>query len=106
MEKYDWIVAICNTAGEGVDIFKFQGTKQEMKEKLLSLIEEDRYENDGSYLGEPWECGTESVDEISEISTIKEIVSGDSVTELYGYGCYQTFHIDYTAREVNHIETI
>ena len=102
MEKYNWIVAVCNTSGEGVDVFKFRGNKQEMKERLVSLIKEDR-ENAN---WDTWEHGTESTDEIVERSTIKEIVEGNCVPELYGYGCYYDYHIDYTAIEINHIKTI
>ena len=91
MEKRDWIVAICNSASDGIDILKFRGSKQEMKEKLLSLIKEDKDNEDFNI----WEYGTESIDEIRDYDV-----------ELYGYGCYCDYHTDYTAREFNDIPTI
>lgn len=90
MEKLDWIVAICNSASDGIDILKFRGSKQEMKEKLLSLINEEKEDDI-----ELWEWGTESVDEIRDYGV-----------ELYGYGCYTDHHTDYTARELKHIQAI
>lgn len=93
MEKCDWIVAICNTGGEGVEVFKFQGNTQKMKEKILTLVEKDRYDD----CGEPWDFGTEELNDIEE---------RDDGNELYAYGCYQTYHIDYTAKKIDCIETI
>ena len=101
MDRYDWIIGICCSASDGVNLLKSSGTKDEIKAKLFSLIEEDR-ENDD----ETWEHGTESVNEIEERNTIKEIVEGDCVPELYGYGSYYDYHIDYSAKVIEHIETI
>ena len=101
MEKHDWIIGICCSASDGVNLWKFSGTKDEVKAKLFSLIEEDR-ENDF----ETWEHGTESIDEIAERNTIREIVEGNCVPELYGYGSYYDYHIDYSAKVIDHIEII
>lgn len=89
MEKYNWIFGICSSTGDCVDMFRFNGTKEGAKAKLLSFIEEDRYNAD-----EPWEYGTETLENVQEY---------DDGYELYGYGCYQTYHTDYSAKEVSHI---
>lgn len=94
MDKYDWIVGICSSGADGVKLFRFYGSKDEMKQKLSSLINEDK-EIDP----ECWDYGTEHVD---------EIVAEDNGLgyELYGYGCYTDYHIDYTAKEFAHVNWI
>ena len=94
MDKYDWIVGICSSGADGVKLFRFYGSKDEMKQKLLSLINEDK-ENDP----ECWDYGTECVDEI-------EAEDNGLEYELYGYGCYTDYHIDYTAKEFAHVNWI
>ena len=94
MEKYDWIIGICNTNTDGVRIFKFHGSKEDVKKQLLSLIMEDRG-NDR----ENWDYGCESEEDI-------RATDNGSGFELYGYGNYIDYHIDYTAKEAGHIETV
>lgn len=93
MEKYDWIIGICNTDADGVSIYKFYGDVIEMKEKIISLIEEDRNKDKGN-----WEYGTKNTYDVLPI--------GMDEYELYGYGCYSDYHIDYTARRLDKIESI
>lgn len=90
----DWIIAVCNTGGDGVAIYRFRGTTEEVKEKMMELINADR-EKDADI----WEHGTESVDEI-------RAVDNGLGYELYGYGNYYDYHIDYTAKEFAHIDFV
>ena len=94
MDRYDWIIGICCTESDGVKLFRFYGSKDEMKEKLLSLINEDR-KNDK----ECWDYGCECLDDIS-------VEDNGLGYELYGYGCYANYHIDYTAKEFAHVESL
>ena len=57
MERYDWIVNIATTESCG-EIYRFFGSKDEVKEKLMFLINEDR-ENDI----DNWDYGCESINE-------------------------------------------
>lgn len=92
--KYNWIIASCNTDADGIDIYRFHGTIHETKEKILSMIKDD-IKNDV----ENYEYGSESVEDI-------KFVDSGLNHELYGYGCYSNYHIDYTAKEVNSIGSI
>ena len=90
--KYDWIIGICCTAADGVKILKFHGTQNEVKTKLLSMVAEDREKDT-----ENWDFGCTSIDDVrSEYNGIGY--------ELYAYGCYHDYHIDYTAKKFSHIE--
>lgn len=92
--KYKWIIAKCNTDGDGIDVYRFHGTVQQTKEKLLSMIKEDIAEDSESYCH-----GNENVEDI-------KYVGNGMGYEFYGYGCYDNYHIDYTAKEVNYIQNV
>lgn len=82
----DWIIGISCSETDGVVLYRFYGNKEEVKEKLLSLIKEDK-DNDV----ENWDYGCESVDDITDETDIFGL-------SFYGYGCYEDYHIDYTAK--------
>ncbi len=86
----DWTIAICNTAGNGVKLYKFTGTEQKAKEKLFAYVVEDREKDT-----EGWTHGTESVDEIE-----------NRPDEFYAYGSYYDYHIDYTLERTDLIEEV
>lgn len=86
-----WLLGICNTDRDGVDIIRVQATRQEMKEYLVSCVQEDREEDDGAF-----EYGTDTAEEVEE--------NGDTV--LNAYGNYSNYHIDYTARLLSDIELV
>ena len=92
MNNYDWIIGICSSGAEGVGIFRFRGTKEEVKEKLLTLITEDKNSDKDN-----WDFGCESIDDIqNEYNGL----------EYYGYGCYHDYYIDYTARKLSNVYNI
>lgn len=86
--KEQWIIGICNTEGDGVDLVGFYGTEDEMKAELVGMVHSDSEEDDS------YEYGTEDVNEVS-------IRYGG--TELYAYGCYSDYHIDYSAKRLKDI---
>ena len=86
MEKTDWIIAIANSDSDGVTIRLFFGTEDEVRSLLVSLVEEDK-ENDE----EEYEYGTESVDE----------VASDRSGRFDAYATYSDYHIDYSAEEIS-----
>lgn len=94
MEKYDWIIGKCNTDGDGVDLYRFRGSMDEVKEKIYSMVLEDREKNK-----DDWDFGCENVDDV-------RACDNGLGYEFYGYGVYSTYHIDYTAKEIAHIETV
>lgn len=94
MGVYDWIIGVCNTDADGVTLYRFRGTIEETKEKLVSLVSGDR-ENDE----ENWDYGTEDVDEV-------QVNDNGLGYDLYAYGCYSDYHIDYSAKELAHVEFV
>ena len=86
--KEKWIIGICNTDCDGVDLISFFGTEEEMKAKLVEMVKDDRNEDDG------YEYGTESIDDVD---------TRRNGTELYAYGCYYDYHIDYSAKRLRDI---
>lgn len=92
MDRYDWIIGICSTRSNGVKIFRFRGSIEEMKQKILSLILEDKTADD-----EDWIYGCEEIDEI-------KAQDNGLGYELYGYGSYRDYEIHYTAKEFAHID--
>lgn len=76
-----WIVAVCNSAADGVCIQKAYGEEGQIKKTLIGMLLEDRESDPGAY-----DYGTETVDDIvSEGKT------------LNAYATYSDYHIDYTA---------
>ena len=92
--KYNWIIGISNSEKDGVKLFKFFGSIEEVKEKLVSLVIEDRKEDEGN-----WEYGSETIEDIED-KTYKHGY------EFYGYGSYNSYHIDYTAKEISNVINI
>lgn len=92
MNRYDWIIGICCSEADGVRIYRFRGTIEETKNKLLSLIKGDRSNDEDN-----WDYGCEETDDI-------RAEDNGLGYELYGYGCYSDYHIDYTAKEFAHVD--
>lgn len=86
MNKADWIIAIANSDSDGVTIRRFFGTEDDVKSLLVSLVAEDK-ENDE----EGYDYGTESVDE----------VEADGIGRFDAFATYSTYHIDYSAEEIS-----
>ena len=87
----EYIIGVCNTEADGVCLYRFTGTEEQMKEKMLEMVKQDRCTD-----SEAWTHGTEAVEDIEE----------RGLHELYAYGSYENYHIDYSAIETPHIERI
>ena len=94
MDRYDWIIGVCSSGSDGVKLYRFYGSKDEVKQKMLSMINEDRHNNE-----DLWDFGCESVDDIAD-------EYNGTGYEFYGYSCYADYHIDYTAKEFAHIDSV
>jgi hypothetical protein len=81
-EKSKWLIGVSGSDMDDVIIHAFIGTRDEVKEHLVSLVQIDRMENQIE-----WEYGTEDVGAI-EVKTDGR---------LYAFGSYNCFHNDYTA---------
>lgn len=91
--RKDWIITSVSTEADEVSIYRFYGTKQEMKELLVRMALSDKEEN-----SEEYEYGTEDVEDIEE--------SRNECGVYTASGTYTSFHALYTAKEwacVDHI---
>lgn len=86
----EWIITIADISLDGIIINRFNGTKKEVKELLLKLLDKDKKNNVGAF-----DYGTETVDEID-----------DNGTKSNTYATYFSYHIDYTAILLNDISLI
>ncbi len=82
-----WIIGICCTDGDGVDVDKINGTTSEVKEYLLRLVRAEKADNKDA-----WDSGTEKISEIEEIKN-----SDGKITSLYAYNVFSDYHTDYQA---------
>lgn len=87
---YDWIIGIGGSDLDRVCLYKFKGSIKDAKKKLIEMIQEDK-ENDP----ESWVYGTQNTDDV-KVETHKND-AGVEWCELYGYNCYSSYHIDYSA---------
>ncbi len=78
----DWIIAIANSATNGAKIYRFRGTDDEVKERLLELLHQDKKNDE-----ETFDYGTENVESID--------VTGKGYN---AYAIYSEYHIDYAAK--------
>lgn len=88
----EWIIVV-GSSECGPSVSKFAGTKEEVKELLMAMVDDDRNSEDGDTDG--FEYGTESIDEISE--------EGNT---LNAYSIFSSYHVDYAAVRVNDIDEI
>lgn len=84
-----WIIGECNSEGDGVSLYQFAGTAEQVKNEIVRMVISGKDEED-------YEYGSE---EIRQISTQPD-------GSLYGYANYSTYHIDYTAKKLSDIEEI
>lgn len=85
-----WIIGI--STEDRVSLYRFFGNKEEAKEKLLDLVNEDKKGNENG-----WEYGCKCIDDI-------ETVDNGVGNELYTYVVYTDIRINYTAKALAHIE--
>lgn len=83
-----WIIGICNSEGNGVNLLRFIGTDAEAKEELLHHVMDDKQNDMDTY-----DSGTESLDEIEKVDH-----------SFYAYGNYRDYHIEYTAKKLYNLE--
>lgn len=90
----EWIIGICSSENDGIDLHRFKGSVEEVKRKLVDLVEKDMHEDK-----ENWEFGSLDLNLITDQSNGCE-------HEFYAYGCYSNYHVDYTARELAELSSI
>lgn len=83
-----WIIAVTSSDvdAEGSILHAFKGTESDVKDFIMWLMKEDRFEND------EYEHSTETVDEIE-----------DNGEALNAYAYYADYHINYTAQKLSGI---
>ena len=54
----DWIISVCSSEGDGIDLYRLRGTTEEVKEAIVKFILMNKNED-----LRRWENGTESTAE-------------------------------------------
>lgn len=80
----DWLIGISNTDADGVTMYRFRGTRKDVKELLVKLAAQDREKDPDGY-----DHGTELVEHVQE----------DGPHKYQAYTVFADLHIDYTAQE-------
>ena len=80
-EVMNWLVGIGGTEVDGVMMERVTGTKKQVVKHLVSLVRRDRDADP-----EGWDYGS---------TAMKDVV--DRGGELYAYGVFSDYHIDYSA---------
>ena len=89
---HTWIIAIENTASDGVRMFRANGDVCEIKNVLIRLALEDQQGDE-----ENFDYGTENFLDVEETFDAKI----NEVTELEAYNVFSDYHIDYTAQRLD-----
>lgn len=93
--KYKWIVGICSSDGDHVDIIRVDGTVPQVREYLARCAVEQGRERE-------FDFGTECADDV-------EIEARDDwwvPTKMYAYASFLDAHVDITATRLGTIEPI
>ena len=78
----NWIVGICCTESDGVNLYRVNGTKEQVKKYLIDCVREDKQNDEDS-----WDYGDEDIAEIRE----------ERDGSMSAFATYSDYHIDYTA---------
>lgn len=92
MKNNLWIIGICNSESDGVELRQVIGTADDIKMYLCKQLLSDKENNEEGY-----DYGTESTDEISVEYVADEEKSDETIIRLDAYATYSDYHIDYTA---------
>ena len=92
MDKKTWIIGICCSEGDGIDIYKIICTKEQAKKYLLRRVHADLLEEYDTIDKAVKEYGSHYCTE-----TIDDIVEERDGNLLCAYATFYDYHIDYTA---------
>ena len=90
--KYDWIIAVSDSDGTGVELEKITETTDGAVKYLLSKIRNDKVNDLDNFVD-----GSENEDCLEQASEPK---TGE-VLELSGYNDFEGYHINYTAKRLD-----
>lgn len=92
--RYDWIIAISNSAESGIKILKTHCKVSEIKQILIDLAKRDAKKDMNSL-----KHGT---DDISQLQVVKQDAPFAVDMGFAAYNVFDTYHIYYTAHELEH----
>lgn len=93
--KYDWIIAVSDSDGTGVELEKITETTDGAVKYLLSKIRNDKVNDLDNFVD-----GSENEDCLEQASEPK---TGE-VLELSGYNDFEGYHINYTAKRLDSMQ--
>lgn len=92
--RYDWIIAVSNSAESGIKILKTHCTASEIKQILVDLAKRDAKKDMNSL-----NHGTDSISQLQVIRHNPPIAVDIGFTAC---NVFDTYRIDYTAHELEH----
>lgn len=92
--RYDWIIAVSNSAESGIKILKTYCKVSEIKQILVDLAKRDAKKDINSF-----EHGT---DDISQLQVVKQDAPFAIDMGFAACNVFDTYHIYYTAHELEH----
>lgn len=100
MKNNLWIIGICNSESDGVELRQVIGTADDIKTYLCKRLLSDKENNEDGY-----DYGTESIDEIYVAYAPDQEKTERTITRIEAYATYSDYHIDYTACPASTLET-
>ena len=86
MKKW-WMIATHYSDGSEIQMIQKKGTEEEIRKDMIKIVRENPLANDPDLC---WDFGAESPDEVEKIGNT-----------LYASGCFENFHIDCAAKEID-----
>ena len=89
MKNNLWIIGICNSESDGVELRQVIGTADDIKTYLCKRLLSDKENNEDGY-----DYGTESIDEIYVAYAPDQEKTERTITRIEAYATYSDYHID------------
>lgn len=92
--RYDWIIAVSNSAESGIKILKTYCKVSEIKQILADLAKRDARKDAAAF-----KYGTDDIDQLQVVKHDAPFAVDIGFT---AYNVFDTYRIDYTAHELEH----
>lgn len=93
MVKEKWIIAISNTAANGIRLICVLATLEQIKESLMESVYDDRSNDE-----EEFYSGT------NDISEIEEKIRNGELYALNAYNTFSDYYIEYSAQRLSKMQ--
>lgn len=92
--RYDWVIAVSNSAESGIKILKTFCKVSEVKQILVDLAERDARKDAAAF--------NHGTDDVRQLQVVKHDAPFAIDIGFAACNVFDTYRIDYTAREIEH----